>query len=325
MLRAGVPLDLGLQGLVGTQSQTIDKVAREMGDRLAAGATLVDVVEEQSAFPESLKAVLIAGIRCDRPEEALQDLIEVSLLMGHLRAALMRSMIYPTFLVAATILVATVGLFFLRPALIEMSHEFGWALPGIIQFWLAVSTVELLIVAGFVVCGIVIGLWRLGWGKSVLVSLGNLLGWSRVQRDLTVARVSHLLAILTKYHVPLPEALSLAAAGSDSVQWKKQIETLRQFIERGEVLSQSTVGTHGFPAFLSWLIEVGVKEGSLPETLRQAAIFYQQRGIRRAEFLQQVIPALSIIFIGGGITLMYGLAVFESIIQLWTTMAKPII
>lgn len=324
MLRAGVPLDQGLRGLGGTSPKRLEEVATDLANRLESGVPLSEAVQLESRLPADLKAILTAGIRCGRTDEALQDLVAVSYALNASRAALLRSLIYPAFLLLATILLVFCGLFVLVPRLTTLYEDLRIPLPFTLELWKQIGWVEIGVVAGVSMAIVTVLLNLTCWRVSLFQSFESVTGWSRVREDLSVARVARLLSMLTKYLVPLPEALSIALLGNETGNWNVRLRSFRDRISLGETCTQNDLKTCGFPLFLGWLIESGMQTGTLPDTLSKAAEVYQKKGLNRAAFLQRAIPVCLILVIGGGITLLYTMAFSATISQLWIILARPL-
>ncbi|SFI09781.1 type II secretion system F family protein [Planctomicrobium piriforme] len=332
MLRAGVPLELGLRGLSGSVSRRVDRTAQELADRLQSGVPLPDALQSIPGVPPSLRAALSAGVRCGRSDEALQDLVSLAFAMNNLRAALLRSLIYPVVLVVVTALLFLLVARFLLPEVAETYRSLRLETPPLIWYWGDVDVVEGMALGLLAIGAVVVAVWY--FGLTSIAQVVEFLFRRRMQiwfhlfrigsirNDFAFARIAHLLALLTKYEVPLPEALRLASVSADSKDWRQRLNHLAETVESGEPLTQKLMLQQGFPQFLSWLIEVGTAESSLPATLKQAAEFYQQRALGRAEFFLRFVPVAVLIGVGGTLTAMYGVMVFGTMAQLWEKLGE---
>ncbi len=314
MLRAGVPIDIGLKGLVGTTTGRLSDVAGRLSKRLESGQSLAAAMEEESSLPANLKSILIAGSRVGRSEEALQDLVDMSFALSSIQAAFYRGLIYPFVLLIGTAALCLLCLTVLLPRVIDTYELLRVPLPFFLAIWLPIAASEIgLVILGIAAIAILIAARWFGIGAR----LSHWLGWKRVEADLAAAQTAQLLSLLTKYDVPLPEALEIAAAQPRMPKWSESLKQIQAAIHKGETLNQASLERRGLPSFLAWLIESGVREGTLPATLSDAANFYRTRGLRRAGFLQKAIPRILILVVGGGVTLIYGIAVFGTLSHLW--------
>ena len=131
------------------------------------------------------------------------------------------------------------------------------------------------------------------------------------------ARFAHLMAILSEYEVPFPEAMRLSAAGTGDARLVGLVARAAESIENGQPLARAVPIDQTLPPILRWLMLLSEDQGTLPSTMRQAAELYEQRAVIRAEWIQRVLPSVLVIVLGGGITLLYALSVFLPMQSVW--------
>jgi general secretion pathway protein F len=173
---------------------------------------------------------------------------------------------------------------------------FGAVLTGLI-LWLVFST--------FTQRGIA---WeRMGW----LPGLGGIL------KNVRAARFAQALSLLVNQGMPLPRALRLVGPLIGSTRAEASVSQLASEMETGQPLDELLARATVLPPLLRWLVAVGQRENGLGATLRDAATYYRQRAAARAEWLSLITPLATVVVIGGGVTLTYGLMLFGPMVELW--------
>lgn len=330
LLRAGIPLDVGLRGSRSRISGRLGHLTERLATRIEAGASLDDALQaEQGTVPTSYRAVLAAGLRSGRFEDVLRAMSEFAAAMRDLRDHVGRALIYPS----AVILIAYclfMGMIFWFVPHLQQTYE-TFRIPS--NWWLGVMTWlhEWLPIWGplvpLAVCVIFFGPRILAFASRIIgdddrsrpVRLGALSvapGIGGVLRSAQLARFSHLLSLLVRFDVPLPEALRLSAAGTADRKLVRAAESMAARIESGGGLEEALAPT-AIPAFLRWLMIAGQRQSRLPQTLEQAAAVYRQRAVLRAEWIQKLFPLVVVLVIGGGGTMIYALTIFLPMSALW--------
>ncbi|MCH8830751.1 MAG: type II secretion system F family protein [Planctomycetes bacterium] len=92
---------------------------------------------------------------------------------------------------------------------------------------------------------------------------------------------------------------------------------------RGELLSESAMSATSFPAFMQWMLRSGERRGSLVPTLQPVCSVYRQRAIRRVEWIKLLLPLFLTLVVGGGVVLMYALALWLPLTESMQKMGLP--
>jgi type II secretory pathway component PulF len=164
--------------------------------------------------------------------------------------------------------------------------------------------------------------WPFGPRQTLGAGLRWLPGGGRLLDELQAARAAQLLALLLRYSVPWPEALRLTGAALAQPRWRRPLEELAEAASRGELPQQGRRRLRGVPPFLAWLLASGAGQSDLVPALSHAAEYYRERALARGAWMQQVLPAATVVLVGGAITLLYGLAVFGPMTELWEQLAR---
>jgi general secretion pathway protein F len=321
MVQARVPLPLGLRTSTGVTTRQAELMER-LAQRLEAGDTLdAALTGEGRMLPAPLRAIVIAGVKTGRLDELLGDLSETSRLLVELRGTLLRGLIYPAFLVLLGGWLAVMVFPQLARQLALVSE--GQATVGA-AVWGSEAGRYALIGFSMIILGCA-GIW--GWqsffspGISGWEKLSLLPGIGRVSRDSSLARGVHLLAVLARYGVPLPEALRLSAEGIGNGMVRREFLLLAEELEAGQ--PPNFAAGSGLPSFLRWMIQQGYRESRLPAALQEAANYYRDRATSGAIWNAKLLPALALVVLGGGVALIYGLSVMSSIANVLRQLGGP--
>ncbi|CAN5915036.1 type II secretion system inner membrane protein GspF [soil metagenome] len=310
LVRAGVPLERGLLDLGVDVRGRLGKISRRLGERMAAGRSLPEALEEEGpGLPGLYRAIVEAGLRSGHLPSALEGLAGFARGLADLRRIIGLAMLYPLM-----VLVLAYGLFLafvveLAPRFsrffdamhlpINESSAFLARLGETAIYWGPIPPLLLLF-------------WGIGWARST--RLGGLIGWlpgmRRLLADARATLYAEMLALLIENQTPLPDAIVLAAEASGDARHRRAAAEAAEATRRGEDLRVSFSGLRAFPPMLRWLIATGKEQGGLAPALRHAAQTYRRRAWHRAELIRIFLPILLTVLIGGVAAFLYGLTLF---------------
>ena len=323
IVRAGVPLDQGLTELAHDLPGRMGTVAKRLGDRLAAGESLDQVVSgEDAALPPVWRAVVIAGLRSGRLAVALEGLSITGRRIGEMRRAVGLALVYP--LVVAAI---AYGLFLftaikLAPVMLNAFEDLtAWSEPVLAKLvWLGQTADKwaiwppLLVVIGLVV----------GWSRAGRVAWQTDRGtprlWpgiGRLVQEGRLATFSEVLALLVRQQVPLDQAIALAADASGDRGLQAAAGAMAETLRRGGEIANGGDPVGLLPPLVAWLLTAGAPTEKLSETLSLTAATYRQRAERTVDWALLYLPILLTAGVGGTATLIQALAIFLPLTRLW--------
>ena len=321
MMAAGVPLDLGLQSASLGFSKNLEDAAERIAQRLQQGASVSEAFSNEESIPGIYRAVLVAGLRCGRSEEVLEDITVLTQHLMTFRQNFKLGLIYPIFVIFLAIGLMVSVHAMLTPAVVNLLTHLNLEHPKWLQWMVSMQmSSNSLSVFGVVFADtfIAVLLWVASSGrKSPLSGLIWIPGLARVGHEYSIAQFSSLLALLVKYRIPLPDALRYSAQTLQGGEFQSQSLELAQSIDQGDNWEEAVNRQSSFPPFLKWLLVAGQESSQLKPALEQAATFYQDRATTRSRWLCQFIPTFLVIVFGGGLTTIYSLSVFIPMIDLW--------
>ncbi len=303
LIRAGIPLELGLDP---SFSKRLGGLTQRLRDRMEQGKSLPEALsDEDEHVPPIYRAIVEAGLKAGRLPEALESLSEFSQALLELKQRIALAFVYPAIVlgVAYGLFVAFVAA--VVPRLEDVyrqlqlpQHEWMSLLRGLhemVHIW----------GPGVFLAACVLMLWK---GRSLS---GNRAPWMwSIVANFHRASFAGMLALLVKHQLPLPEALRLAGGASSGRRIRKTADELADDVQSGNTLAQSLSTRRAFPPFMRWMISNGEKQGALGATLHQASDIYRHRALNGAQSLKIVLPILLTVLLGGGVVLIYGLALF---------------
>jgi type II secretory pathway component PulF len=183
-------------------------------------------------------------------------------------------------------------------------------LHSTLPYWIAIPPLVLVLPA----------VWRRFSSSPGAAPQTRMLSWlpgvSSAVREHRLAAFAQSLASLLEAGVPLPEALRLAAGHWEDAALDGETRLLAAALERGQTAADASGLTAELPPFLRWAIWQADEAVGRPRALRMAAEIYRQSAERRIQRLEVILPVVGCLVIGGGVTLLYGLALFVPVAQM---------
>lgn len=216
------------------------------------------------------------------------------------------AMIYPSIMIAFTMLVM-VGLFvFLVPKMREVfDAEEGLELPWISQVVFGISDfvianwLGLLIVIGIVAVAFIS--WKRtpkgseSWDAIVL----NLPVIGRLARIIAVSRFTRTLSTLLAGGVPMLNSLTIVRNVVNNEILAKAVDKARENIREGESIAGPLKKSGQFPPIVIHMINVGEKTGELENMLNQVSDSYDFQVKNEIDGLTSLLEPVMLIMMGG--------------------------
>jgi general secretion pathway protein F len=325
LARAGVPLEKGLRALGADLPGRLGKLAASLSDRLERGESFVHILESSGdTFPPVYRAVVAAGVRSGRLPIALESISQSVRQAAELRHTLMVALAYPIVMTAIATAIFLLSVWNTTPAVNDIFDLLDIARP-IWYIWLVAAAevlaawmpwAWLLVIVCLVIWSIRsnraarFGASRLSWMPSV----------GAVRACGRMATFAEVLAMLVDQHVPLQEALSLAATSAGGKSVVKAAEVLSDAVRRGDT---SIAPPPGIPPLLSWLILTSPRQPDLVRALRHSAGVFRRRAIRMSIFLGTYLPIFISAIVGGMIGLYYVVLTMAPVYYLMVQLGAP--
>lgn len=340
MVKAGIPLELGLRGLSGNVSTRLGRLSERLSWELAAGKSLPEALAlEGPAVSPVYTAVMEAGLASGRLPEALESLEASGRVIQETRQRVMLAVLYPALCCLMGYAMFSLFVIVIAPQLLRAAEMFRF--PETWPFAVLRSVYEhrgaVLLAIPLFFAAAVLGVWFLGNrysrarrglspiyntlsaigsylpGSSLFVRFLRAFDWlnpGSLQRSLNWAQFSELLALQIEQNTPLPRAFALAADATDDVRWQREAHQVAEELSQGTRLSEALKSAKSMPPLMNWMLASSEQQQMLAPTLRQLAQTYRRRTIQQASAMRTWIPVFMTICVAGGISLAYALMFF---------------
>ena len=298
---ANLPLAPGLRAAAEEcGNPRVASALRSIAKGTEQGQSLEEVLAGADAlFPRYISGLVLAAARTGRLGDALSELVEHQRASRALRQSILAALAYPLLVVCLAMVVLLSTIIYIAGSYEEMFgefHELPWSSELLFWWrdtglWLAAGGVAVGLLAAAIVR---LRVGRAGWQRLIAATpiFGPLSRWS------SVAEWSGLLGLLLEHHIPLPEALRLAADGVRNANIGQLSLRLAEGAEKGRSMSQMLSATPQVPASLIPLVRWGEKAGALADALGAGREMFEKRVRTRSWLLKSILPPVLFIAIG---------------------------
>ncbi len=323
LVRAGIPLELGLRRLSQSVSGRLGALAERLAVRLESGQSLVSSIrEEQWTVSPMYAAVIEAAMAADRLPEALDGLVQFGRTLQETRRQIGLALIYPTI-----VAVVAYGLFILFAVVVIPEAVLRWDPMSPLQAWLLpvcgavreTSVWWIPLVPAVIFTGLMLAS-RFGRSSTdtefVALEPGGrgflagtwIPGVPQLYRDLDRAHTSQVLGFLLQHGVPLPRSFRLVAQMTGSRSLAAAYERLAAGADLGRALASDVHFEPRLPTLIAQLLRAGAVDSALPAALQKASEIYYRRARRRAAWMRSTLAPVFAVAIGGTVTVLFTIA-----------------
>jgi type II secretory pathway component PulF len=305
MAATGLPLEPALRALAEeVPSARVRRGLLAVCQRLERGEPLDRVVAQpDSRLPLHVAGLLSAGLRTGRLSELLAQYLEHARRWQDVRRQTLAALLYPAVLLAAALAVLSLYLLWLMPGMREMLADFDTRIPSITIFviafsdfvrehlpWVLLAIAAVLFGAPALIAAIA---GRHVWHRLIhsIPLLGPMLRYS------AFAEFCHLLSLLVRYHVPLPDALRMAAAASRDADLALNVNALARFAESGERLELAPLDQVRLPFALRAPFHWEGHIDAFPDSLEAAGAAFASLAAVRASLLRTITMPIILVAI----------------------------
>lgn len=329
LVNAGLPLQGHLAAAGSGHSKRLRELTESISDGLKEGKSLEDTVRANSSgAPRILAAGIAAGVRTGRLSETVEMLGDMAHDMQDLRRRVVQSLTYPLTVVAVAVMLflifirsflGRVRILFDDPEL-SPSAVFIWMTDLDQQYWWWPFLFPLAAVVCFIV-------WFVSGRAESLTFRGPeramflVPGVRGLVRDLHFYNLSRFLSLMIERETPLTDALQLAGACSGSRRLDQACQATAKQIQLGQVPAASEYDDwkpgEMPPMLMTCLKQTMQNESQLRQRLNSVAGYYRRRLDVSVAWLRNIVPVAMFVTVGGGTVLLYGLAVFWPIAEIY--------
>lgn len=316
LIRAGLPLDLGLNSIPGSGFGQRSALTQRLAERIAMGASLENALrDEGDHIPAIYIAIIEAGMRSGHLPDALELVSEIGRQLLELHRGISLALIYPGIVLVLGYLLVVSGFHYCIPQIIDSYRWLEIPETSFARFVrLLIETrdhwqIELPV--AFIV------IWLLmGWNsrRAGASAVGQLFA-TRIKQFLWMPWVmpiirafdyslmARLLRLLLQHQTPMPVALQLAGHATGNPIISESVQQASLAVQRGTSLSDAIRDDFRLAPYFKAILSMGERHGNLDAALNQAGSVYHRKAEHYLHVARVVIPATIIVLLGGGFTL----------------------
>lgn len=320
LLKSGVPIMKGLAGLQESAiSKSFGRVIGDLRESLDAGRELsAAMAKHPKVFDNFYLSMVRVGEMTGRLDEVMLRLFDHLEFERDMKNRVKSATRYPTFVMIAMALAMIVVNVFVIPQFVKVFESFKAELPLMTRILIASSkfTIDYWSV---LLVGAIGGFFGF---KSWTKTAQGLLTWDRYKlkfpiagkiiHKATMARFARSFALSSKSGVPIVHALTVVSQTVDNAYLCKQIETMRDSVERGDSILRTSLAAGIFTPIVLQMIAVGEESGSLDDLMDEIAAMYEREVDYELKTLSAQIEPIMITFLGA-MVLVLALGIFMPI------------
>jgi len=317
LTKAGLPLDRAIKGLEASLvNLRFRQVLRDVVGGLENGMSLAAALgRHPNVFSQLFLSLIHVGENTGQLDLAFREVGKYLELEKQTKQQVKSATRYPLFVMGAIVVALAVITVFVIPVFSATFDRLGAQLP-----W---QTVLLMDVSNFVVdywpvmligiAGSVFGFvsyinserGRLKWDQK---KLGLPLAGNVFER-VALARFARSFSMVMRAGVPIVQGLNVVAGAVGNAFIGKNINIMREGVERGESLHRTASNSKMFSPLVLQMIAVGEETGTVDDLLSEVADFYDAEVEYDLKRLSDAIEPILITFIAG-LVLILALGVF---------------
>lgn len=306
LLKAGVPIMRALAGLQDSSTnETFKAVLQSVRENLDSGRPLSAALQRQDGvFSQFYVAMVYVGETTGMLEEIFLRLFHHLEFQDFMRTQVKSALRYPMFVIATMLIAIVVINIFVIPAFAKVYAGFNAELPVLtriligfsnfmVEFWWALGLALVAAVFGF-------RAWtrsdigRLAWDSLKLrIPIAG-----KIILKATLSRFSRSFSLALRSGVPVVQGLTLVSQTVENAHLAKQIERMREGVERGESVLRTAISSGVFTPVVLQMLMVGEESGSLDEMMQEVADMYQREVEYELKTLGAQIEPVLIVCLG---------------------------
>ena len=323
LVRAGLPIDEALRAVSQqTEKARIRSMLLGVRARVTEGHPLASALADfPHVFSDLYRSTVAAGEQSGRLDIVLERLADYAENRQAMMQKTMLAMIYPSFLVFASLGIVTALVTFVVPKVTQVFMDLKQELPALTKGLIALSefmreyglTLGLFIVVAVVVFRFL--LRREGPRRQYHRVLLRLPVLGRLIRGLNAARFARTLSILSASGVPVLDALRIASQVLSNLPMRQAVEQAAVMVREGTAIAVALDKSRYFPPMTIHLIASGESSGNLEGMLERAASS-QEREVETMISAALGIMEPVLLLVMGGVVMLIVLAILVPIFDI---------
>lgn len=256
-------------------------------------------------FPPVFIGLLKAGELSGKMDETLSELARYLSREYGLKRKIKGALAYPIILLIGSLLVIGLLFMFVLPRLANTFSQSGIELPFMTRVLVGASNAissHIVLVLGLII-GIVLFFFyarKTPWGRRGLLKIAfHLPVFGEMVRKVALVRFARTLGTLLSSGMPITDSLDLVASAVGNPAYSAIIKSANESVAKGVAISETLVKyPDHFPRFLTSLIAVGEKTGTLEQILITFAEFMDEEVDNTVKNLTNVLEPVLLLFMG---------------------------
>lgn len=308
MMRSGVPLLSALQdSLSYSQNPAVKRVVEDLHLSFEAGLSFSEATDRHpKVFPEIVRYLIRIGEESGTLDKTLQDSADHLDRLRHIKTGAKKAMIYPAFVLVATIGAAAFWLYYVVPDIVDLFKQMQVPLPAVTVFLINLSNflqnyLHYILIGIFAMTVAIVSIIRYNYTArkgfhwlllkmpitKVIVSSSNL------------AYISEYFSLLISSGVNVVRSLEVMEDSIANLIYREKLVQITKGIRRGNTLTEEFRKATIYPGFVVRMISVGEQSGRLSEQLAIVAKEYQKRLKDTVDNLGELVKPIAILIVGG--------------------------
>lgn len=323
LVRSGLPIDEALRAISQqTEKARIRSMVLGVRSRVTEGHPLATAMADfPYAFSDLYRSTVAAGEQSGRLDMVLERLADYTESRQALAQKTMLALIYPVFLVIASLAIVVVLLAYVVPKIVDVFKNTGQELPFLTQALIGLSDwIREYGLAAALVIALLVFVGRLAMRRDgprrqyhKLLLRVPIIG--RLVRGLNAGRFSRTFSILAASGVPVLDALRISAQVLSNLPMRAAVSEAAVMVREGSAISVALEKSRYFPPMTIHLIASGESSGNLEGMLERAADA-QEREVETMIGAAMGIFEPVMLLIMGGVVLIIVLAILTPIFDM---------
>jgi len=315
LLKSAVPISSALESLASTtRNKAMKKALAAMQADIEAGFSLTDTLERSGIISSQTLALVRLGEHSGRLVENLQLAAQQEEKRHTFRSKVRSALIYPSFVLALTVIVGLGVAWFLLPRLSatfsQLHANLPWISQVMINFGLFLRDHGIVAVPAFLIGFFLIGYVIFAFPKTRIIGqrlLFILPGIGRLQREVEIAQFGYLLGTLLSSGLSITQATMLLEKATSAPQYQRFYQYLRMSLDDGFGFKDSLARykhSHALlPPAVQQMVIAGERSGSLSDVLLTIGRTYEQKSDITTENLETILEPIVLLFVAGGVVI----------------------
>ena len=308
MIRTGVPLPRAFETLASqSRSSRFRKALKTILASIVRGESLSTALGMfPKIFPSLYRETIKVGETTGKIEDTLHILAQQMEKEYKLKSALKGAMIYPIFVLSATLAIGIFMMIFAVPKIKAAFEQLHVQLPFTTKITLEVADflinkwyLAILIVVGFVVVFFLLFRSKKTSKFKSAISL-KIPIVSKIVKETDSALALRTLSSLLAAGVPIVRALEIISGALGNFYFQKSFKEAAQVVKKGKKLSEALRPYKNiYSPMVIQMIQVGEETGESASILDKLANFYEEESANTLKKFTSLLEPILILFLGG--------------------------